>query len=226
VTRINRLIAGGDVVGESALWCPRSGRLFWVDIVGRRIHALTPATGQHQTWATPEIATSIGLREDGGAVVGLRRHVAYWDYDDHFDLLAVIEPDLPGNRLNEGKVGPDGAFWVGTMQNNIGGDGQPIAMNQSSGAYYRIWQSGRVEALTAREYGICNTMAWTDDDRFLCADTLANKRNRPTGKCGHVEHRFDLSRLPATRPRRSFAKSAWKLAVRTCSSRSIRKTAE
>jgi sugar lactone lactonase YvrE len=175
VTRINRLIACGDVVGESALWCPRSGRLFWVDIIGRRIHALTPVTGQHQTWATPEIATSIGLREDGGAVVGLRRHVAYWDYDDHFDLLAVIEPDLPGNRLNEGKVGPDGAFWVGTMQNNIGADGQPIAINQSSGAYYRIWPSGRVEALTAREYGICNTMAWTDDDRFLCADTLVNR---------------------------------------------------
>jgi sugar lactone lactonase YvrE len=174
MTRVDRLIACGDIVGESALWCGRTGRLLWVDIVGQRIHALATASGEHQTWSTPEIATSIGLREDGGAIVGLAQWVSLWDYDDQFDLLAAIEPDLPDNRLNEGKVGPDGAFWVGTMQNNIGADGQPIAMNRSSGAYYRVWQGGRVEALTAREYGICNTMAWDDDGRFLCADTLVN----------------------------------------------------
>jgi sugar lactone lactonase YvrE len=172
MTRVDRLIACGDIVGESALWCGRTGRLLWVDIVGQRIHALTTASGQHQTWSTPEIATSIGLREDGGAIVGLARRVSLWDYDDHFDLLAAIEPDLLDNRLNEGKVGPDGAFWVGTMQNNIGADGQSMAMNRSSGAYYRVWRGGRVEALTA--HGICNTMAWDDGGRFLCADTLVN----------------------------------------------------
>ena len=34
--------------------------------------------------------------------------------------------DLPDNRLNEGRVGPDGAFWVGTMQNNLNPDGSPM----------------------------------------------------------------------------------------------------
>ena len=29
----------------------------------------------------------------------------------NFRTLAIIEPDLPDNRLNEGRVGPDGAFW-------------------------------------------------------------------------------------------------------------------
>jgi sugar lactone lactonase YvrE len=174
MTRVDRLLACSDVVGESAVWCRRTHRLLWVDIVGQHIHALTTTSGKHQTWSTPGIATSIGLRADGGAIVGLSRHLSYWDYDEHFDLLAVIEPDLPDNRLNEGKVGPDGAFWIGTMQNNIGAEGEALAMNRSSGAYYRVWQSGRVEALTAREFGICNTMAWADDGRFLCADTLMN----------------------------------------------------
>jgi sugar lactone lactonase YvrE len=174
MTQVGRLIACGDIVGESALWSARTGRLFWVDIVGRRIHALTLASSEHRTWSTPDLVTSIGLRKDGGAIVGLRNCVAYWDYNEHFELLAVIEPDLPDNRLNEGRVGPDGAFWVGTMQNNIGSDGQPVEMTRSSGAYYRVWPSGRVESLTERVYGICNTMVWTDDGRFLCADTLAN----------------------------------------------------
>ena len=175
MTRIQRLIAFGDIVGESAVWCVRTGRLLWVDIVGRRIQAFTPASGEHQTWATPDLVTSIGLRKDFGAVVGLRRTVAMWNYTEQFVTLAAVETEIPGNRLNEGKVGPDGAFWVGTMQNNIDADGQPAPMTRSSGAYYRVCPSGVVEALTDRTYGICNTMLWADDGRFLCADTLANK---------------------------------------------------
>src|SRR3712207_8881223 len=53
-----------------------------------------------------------GLRRDGGAVVGLTREVTLWDYTAHFKPLATPEPNLAGNRLNEGRVGPDGAFWV------------------------------------------------------------------------------------------------------------------
>jgi sugar lactone lactonase YvrE len=174
MTQAERLIACGNVVGESAIWCCRTGRVLWVDIVGRRIHALEPANGTHRTWPTPEFITSIGLRKDGGALVGLRRHVARWDFDERFETVAIVEPERPDNRLNEGKVGPDGAFWVGTMQNNIGADGCPLAITGATGAYYRIWETGRVEALTACDYGICNTMAWRDDGQFVCADTSSN----------------------------------------------------
>jgi sugar lactone lactonase YvrE len=173
VSEVRRLRSGGDLVGESATWCVRSQRLFWVDITGREIHALDPRTGRHEAWPTPGFVTSVGLRRDGGAVVGLEHAVALWDYSDQFTPLAVVEPDLPGNRLNEGKVGPDGWFWVGTMQNNLTPDGAPQAMDRDSGGFYRVSPSGRVEPLTPREHGICNTMAWADH-RFYCADTLTN----------------------------------------------------
>lgn len=172
---VERILAGGDVVGESAVWSDRDQQLFWVDIVGRGIQALAPDTGEHRIWRTAELVTSIGLRRDGGAVVGFRRHVALWDFDDHFERLAEIETDLPGNRLNEGRVGPDGAFWIGTMQDNIGADGRPTPMDRNSGAFYRVDAQGAVHRLTERDIGICNTMAWTADGRFLCADTLANQ---------------------------------------------------
>ena len=100
--------------------------------------------------------------------------MALWDYGGEFRTLAIVEPDLPDNRLNEGRVGPDGAFWVGTMQNNLDPDGAPKAMTRDSGAIYRIDRDGRVSRLTPREIGIANTMAWTDDGRFLTADTLRN----------------------------------------------------
>lgn len=175
MARIVRVHAGGDNVGESALWCSRTGRILWVDIVGRKINAFTPASASLETWATPDLVTSIGLRADGGLIVGLRREVVLWDWADAFRPLTIPEPDLPGNRLNEGKVGPDGAFWVGTMQNNIGPDGEPAEMTGASGAIYRIWPDARVEPLTPRTFGICNTMAWGKDGGFRCADTLADE---------------------------------------------------
>ena len=163
-----------DMVGESLVWDAAKGALVWVDIGGRRIHRHCLATARHETWPTPEIPTSIGLRSDGGAIVGLMTRVALWDWGGEFRTLAVPEPDLPDNRLNEGRVAPDGSFWIGTMQNNLNADGSPRDMNRDSGAIYRIDGGGECRRLTPREYGISNTMAWTDDGRFLFADTLKN----------------------------------------------------
>ena len=163
-----------DIVGESAVYDERRDALVWVDIGGKRIHRLHLAERRHEDWPAPDFPTSIGLRTDGGAIVGLRDRVALWDYGGEFRTLAIIEPDLPDNRLNEGRVGPDGAFWVGTMQNNLHPEGAPKSMTRDSGAIYRIDGNGRVSQLTPREFGITNTMAWTDDWRFLTADTTRN----------------------------------------------------
>lgn len=163
-----------DIVGESAVYDERRDALVWVDIGGKRIHRLRLAELRHEVWPAPDFPTSIGLRADGGAIVGLRDRVALWDFGGEFRTLAIVEPDLPDNRLNEGRVGPDGAFWVGTMQNNLAPDGAPKAMTRDCGAIYRIDESGRVSQLTPREFGITNTMAWTDDGRFLTADTTRN----------------------------------------------------
>ena len=101
------------------------------------------ATGRHEEWATPDFPTSIGLDANGDAVVGLRDRVALWRFGGPFETLAMVEPDLPDNRLNEGRVGPDGAFWVGTMQNNLDAQGAPRAMTRDSGAIYRVWRDGQ-----------------------------------------------------------------------------------
>jgi hypothetical protein len=168
-------IEAADVVGESAVYDDQRGALLWVDIAGKRIHRVLLGEKRHEIWPAPDFPTSIGLRADGGAILGLRDRVVLWDYGGHFRTFAVIEPDLPDNRLNEGRVGPDGAFWIGTMQNNLHTDGSPKAMSRSSGAIYRVDHDGYVSQLTPREFGITNTMAWTTDGRFLTADTKLNE---------------------------------------------------
>ena len=183
---VEPILAAGDIVGESAVWDTRDARLLWVDIIGRRIHAFAPASGRHEVWRTPDRVTSIGLRRDGGAIVGLTRTLALWDFDEIFDTFAAVEPDLPGNRLNEGVVGPDGAFWIGTMQNNIAPDGSPQNVEESTGRLYRCTADGRVHALSDDRFGITNTLVWTPDGDLITADTLANEIYR---------YRYD----PATR---------------------------
>jgi len=163
-----------DTVGESAVWDERRQCLMWVDIVGCRIHRWHPSEDRLETRSTPEFVTSVGLREDGGAVVGLRRDVVLWDLESAFEPLARPEPDRPDNRLNEGVVGPDGDYWVGTMQDNLEDDGSPREMDRVSGALYRIRPDGEVIALVEPTIGLANTCAWLPDGRFVSADTLAN----------------------------------------------------
>ena len=123
-------------------------------------------SGRRQTFRPPSGCAQTEARFSDFAIA---------DYGGDFRTFAVVEPDLPDNRLNEGRVGPDGAFWVGTMQNNLHPDGSPKAMSRSSGAIYRVDHDGYVSQLTPREFGITNTMAWTTDGRFLTADTKLNE---------------------------------------------------
>nr|WP_309085462.1 SMP-30/gluconolactonase/LRE family protein [Chelativorans sp.] len=57
--------------GESLVWCERDKALFLIAIVGRTIPRFRPSTGEFDTWAAPEFATSIGIRRTGGFIVDL-----------------------------------------------------------------------------------------------------------------------------------------------------------
>lgn len=171
------VVSAGNVVGESAVWCDRQKSLFWVDIGAKRIHQLTPLSGRHQTWDVPDFPTSIGLCQSDNYVLGLRHDVVIWNGADEFAVLATPEPAIPENRLNEGRVGPDGCFWVGTMQDNLNQDGSLKEMNKDSGAIYRVHPSGQIDRMTANAFGITNTFIWqtAQPQQFVTADTLQNQ---------------------------------------------------
>lgn len=164
-----------NIVGESLIWDEVEQRLLWVDIVGKSIHSFVPETGFHQQWDTPEFVTSIGLRKDGGAIVAFTKTICLWDYGREFRPLAEVESDLPGNRLNEGVVGPDGAFWVGTMQNNFAPDGSAMDITGNTGQLFRCTIDGQVSSICDDKFGITNTFVWTEEGRLITADTLRNE---------------------------------------------------
>ena len=151
-------IACGCVVGESALWDHRNGTLLFVDIKNPGIWHYHPGTGKHVRVDVPERIGFVALTPDADIVVagfksGLKRvHLFGGETQD----IAAPEPERPGNRINDGVVGPDGTLWFGTMDDD---------QKEPSGAFWR-WDG---QELTRFHEGIVvtNGPAVSADGRIL-----------------------------------------------------------
>ena len=146
-------------VAESPVWDAARRRLMFSDINGKRINALSIDSGARESWEFPDIVGSFGLCRSGRLVVAQRHHVVLFDPVSGAltDLTAAI-PEPPTNRLNDGKVGPDGAFWIGSMDGN--------SPRQKVAALYRVTAGGQV---SKQEEGIAgsNGLAWSPNGRIM-----------------------------------------------------------
>lgn len=146
-------------LAESAVYDDRSNRLLYCDIPEKAIHAVNLTTGETQVWNFPSVVGSFGLTEAGRFVVALRDSVILFDPETgESRTLAEIEADIPETRLNDGKVGPDGCFWVGTMDERP--DRRPI------GALYRVDADGKVER-KIDGLMVSNGLAFSPDGRTM-----------------------------------------------------------
>ena len=136
-------------VGESPVWDAERQRLLWCDIPAGMIHALNIGNGQRQHWSFDEPVPSFGLAQRGRLVVALRNDVVLFDPETGArELVARVDHAKPEMRLNDGKVGPDGAFWVGSM--DAAGNAAKL---------YRVGPDGSVQVI-AEDIAISNGLAW------------------------------------------------------------------
>jgi sugar lactone lactonase YvrE len=149
----------GGALTESPVWDVRRGALLWCDIPARTVFELQLSDGARRSWLLPAPVGSFGLALDEKLIVACGHELLLLDRDDGSQRrLALIEPVNPRTRLNDGKVGPDGAFWVGTM------DDAPA--KEPIGALYRVAPDGRVER-KADDLVISNGLAWLPDGRTM-----------------------------------------------------------
>ncbi|HBK05023.1 MAG TPA: gluconolaconase [Acetobacteraceae bacterium] len=146
-------------VAESPVWDAVNRRILFCDIEGKRINAFSVDTGAREWWDFPDVVGSFGLCRSGRLVVAQRQHVVLFDTRTGAltDLTGTIdEPSV--NRLNDGKVGPDGAFWVGSLDGN--------APRQNTAALYRVTADGAI-ARVEEGYKNSNGLAWSPDGRVM-----------------------------------------------------------
>ena len=151
-------------IGESPVFDERLNRLWFVDIPACRLQLLELGGAALRSWTFESEVCSLGLAASGRLVVALRDRVVLFDpaTEARQDLCA-IEADRPETRLNDGKVGPDGALWVGSMDDRP--EKSPV------GALYRVVPSGAVER-KVEGLVVSNGLAWTaDGERMFHADS-------------------------------------------------------
>ena len=124
-------------IGESPVWDGRTGCLLWTDIPRGIIFEWHATTGARRQWSFGEAVGSFGLCASGRLVVALVNDVVLFDHDSGArTTIATVTHGRAGMRLNDSKVGPDSAFWVGSMDASGAPDPQ--------GTLYRVAPDGDV----------------------------------------------------------------------------------
>lgn len=149
---------------EGPNWVDRDNALWFVCIKTPRIHRYDPANGERRSWAAPGQCGFVLPSADGKFIAGLQSGLHRFDpTTGAFTLLVDPEPNLPGNRLNDATVAPNGQLWFGTMD-----DGERAA----TGAIYRLAADGSAIA-SSPQVAITNGPAVSPDGRTLYhVDTL------------------------------------------------------
>jgi sugar lactone lactonase YvrE len=150
----------GAALGEGPHWSARERALYWVDIERPRVLRLCTATGERAAFPVPEEIGCLVPRRGGGFVAGLRSGLAFVDLtEDGLEVRPILapEPDLPGNRLNDGKCDAEGRLWVGTMDD---------ACERPTGALYRLDPDLRLSRMDGG-YAVTNGPAFSPDGTVL-----------------------------------------------------------
>ncbi|WP_025886337.1 SMP-30/gluconolactonase/LRE family protein [Asaia prunellae] len=106
-------------LGEGPVWISGENAVYFVDINGSRVHRFIPALGEASHWAAPGRVAFLLPVNDGSFLAGLPDGLYRFDpQEGSFVKMLDVEPDLPGNRLNDGCVDLHGRGWFGTMDDS------------------------------------------------------------------------------------------------------------
>lgn len=166
--RLLKVVECQNRLGEGVQWNPQDESVWWTDIHSARLYRYHPASDQLKYWPAPERIGCFAFAEhDRRLLVAFASGIAWWDiHTGAVDWIARPEMDIPGNRLNDGRVDRQGRFWVGGLVEKTDFDGQ-------SASLYSLTADGQLSRhLTG--LGISNALCWSLDSRWLYhADSLS-----------------------------------------------------
>jgi sugar lactone lactonase YvrE len=162
--KAERLVATQMELGECPVWDGTRSMLFWMDIVGKQLHARRWSDGKQTSFALPALGGGLALAADGSLVAGLQTGLHRFDPESgNLLFIAAPEPDKPDNRINEMKCDPEGRIWFGTMS-TLG--------RIPTGA---LWRMDRSASFTCIFHPVTvpNCLAWLpSQNRFLFTDSV------------------------------------------------------
>jgi sugar lactone lactonase YvrE len=175
------VVACGAALGEGTLWDGRTGTLIFVDIRGHRVWRWQPDVEPVSVDVGEPVGFALLTSDPDRLLVGLKSGLARLDLrSGETEVVLRPEPELPGNRLNDAAVGPDGSLYFGSMDD---GEAKP------SGGFYH-WSAGGLSSFG--EKAVITNGPAIDPERgvLYCSDT-------PTGRV--FRHKLGPDGVPGER---------------------------
>jgi sugar lactone lactonase YvrE len=164
--QITALPGPASQLGESPVWHPGQGALWWCDIPGKALHRHVLASGEHTQWPLDSEPGCIAPLPDGQWLLAQRDGL--WRFDPataQRQPLAEPPYDTARERFNDGRADPQGRLWVGTIY-------EP--RDAPSAALYR-WAKGSLQRM-AGDITVSNGLAYSPDGRTMYwSDTFAHR---------------------------------------------------
>ena len=160
---IETVIPETSLLGEGPVWDFRRKTICWVDILNGLIHEYNPANHLHKNISVHQMIGAIAICKNGHFIGAMKNGFGFIDRNSgEISMISNPEPDLPGNRFNDGKCCPVGRFWAGTMSHTD---------EPEKGSFYLLDKNLSVTKKIQR-VSISNGMAWSlDHSRFYYIDT-------------------------------------------------------
>jgi len=149
-------------LGECPIWDYRDNTLYYIDIEGKYIKKCNVSKQTEQVLCLPQKVGAIALcNNDTHILAALEDGIYYVNETDC--TLAHEKTAIKGYRFNDGKVGPNGCFYVGTMS------------EERKGAFYKLDTDGDFVELFDG-VGISNGLDWSDDNTTMYYVDTVNKQ--------------------------------------------------
>jgi len=178
------------ILGEGSLWHSKQGLLYWVDILGHKLHTYNPATHESKEFQLDQMVGTVVPRKSGGAMLGLHEGFASFDFETgKYSLIHNPETD-PITRFNDGKCDPQGRFWAGTMA--VDPSGPP------KGSLYFMDSLQNVHKKLG-DVGISNGICWSSDHKtmyYIDTHIKAVDSFDFDSATGHISNRKKIITIP------------------------------
>lgn len=156
-TQFEPLLDVGAQLGEGLVWSVEQQLLYFVDILGRKLHRYDPVSGAHRMVLMDEEIGFVSPAVGGGFVAGMRTGI--WQLDEQarkLRMLAANPEDQTTNRFNDGCIDPAGRLFIGTVDET---------RSRGNATLYRFDERGLVPLV--RGLMTSNGLAFSPDGRTL-----------------------------------------------------------
>jgi len=183
------------MIGEGTLWHPETKSLYFIDLLGNKIGRLNITNGDFDEMECGQNTGCIALSYKYDLIAAMQHGFYYVDFHNK-KMVAICDPekDKPNNRFNDGKVGPDGSFYAGTMSKDLDSG---YGSYEPHGKLYRLDTHYNVDVIDNAVI-ISNGLAWTKDESVMYhVDTptfqiKAYDYDKSTGKASNGRMAFKI----------------------------------